>query len=234
MPPEFTLRSAVRSDASAIAALSGQLGYPASSDEVARRLDRILDDPDSRVIVAELSGAGPVGWIHADVVSRLTADPFAEIGGVVVAHGHRGEGIGRELLVAAEEWAAERGCRTVRIRSDVKRERSHRFFTDLGYGRSKTQHVFDRSIEEPASELDDEMLPVLKTTDPALLPVVRTMLEASGVPHVIQGEAGIGLFPLGAAGTRVTGRATGAIILVPRSRFDEARALLETEAADDD
>jgi hypothetical protein len=79
---------------------------------------------------------------------------------------------------------------------------------------------------------EEELVPVLKTTDPALLPVMRSMLEAAGVPVVVQGEAGVGLFPLGAAGERVTGRMTGrmtgATLLVPRSREEEALALLET------
>ena len=74
---------------------------------------------------------------------------------------------------------------------------------------------------------EEELVPVLKTTDPALLPVMRSMLEAAGIPVVVQGEAGIGLFPLGAAGERVTDRMTGATILVPRSREEEALALLE-------
>ena len=74
---------------------------------------------------------------------------------------------------------------------------------------------------------DEELVPVLKTTDPALLSVLKTVLEAAGVPFVIQGEAGVGLFPLGPAGEKVTNRMTGTTILVPRSREEEARALLQ-------
>ena len=73
----------------------------------------------------------------------------------------------------------------------------------------------------------DELVPVLRTTDPAFLPVARSVLDAAGIPYVVQGGAGIELFPLGPAGTRVSGRMTGAILLVPRSREEEARALLE-------
>ena len=74
---------------------------------------------------------------------------------------------------------------------------------------------------------DEELVPVMKTTDPALLAVLKTVLEAAGVPFVVQGEAGVGLFPMGPAGEKVTNRMTGAAILVPRSREEEARALLQ-------
>ena len=69
---------------------------------------------------------------------------------------------------------------------------------------------------------------------PALLPVAKSVLEAAGVPHVVQGEAGVVLFPLGPAGEKVTHRVTGAIILVPRSRYEEAKALLETPTEDEE
>jgi len=82
--------------------------------------------------------------------------------------------------------------------------------------------------------MDEDLVPVLKTTDPALLPVAKSVLEAAGVPHVVQGEAGVGLFPLGPAAERVTSRVTGAIILVPRSYYEEAKALLETPTEDDE
>jgi hypothetical protein len=74
----------------------------------------------------------------------------------------------------------------------------------------------------------EELVAVMKTTDPGLLPLAKSVLDAADIPYVVQGEAGVGLFPLGAAGQRVTHRMTGAIILVPKSRLEEARALLET------
>lgn len=80
---------------------------------------------------------------------------------------------------------------------------------------------------------DEEMVPVLRTTDPAFLPVAKSVLDAAGIPWIVQGGAGIDLFPLGAAGTRVSGRMTGAMLLVPRSRKEEARALLETPAPEE-
>jgi len=75
---------------------------------------------------------------------------------------------------------------------------------------------------------DPTLVPVLRTTDGTLLNVVKSLLEATEIPFVVQGEAAVRLFPLGEAGAEVTGRTTGAIILVPGDRAEEAKALIET------
>ena len=76
----------------------------------------------------------------------------------------------------------------------------------------------------------DKLLPVLNTTDPMLLSLVKSVLEAADIPFIVQGEAGVNVFPLGAAGSRVTNRSTGTIVLVEEGRYEEAKALLETPA----
>jgi len=72
-------------------------------------------------------------------------------------------------------------------------------------------------------EDEGELVEVFRTGDATLLPVIVSLLDASGVPCIVQGgEAAGGLFPLGAA----AGKALAALILVPESRAEEARALL--------
>jgi hypothetical protein len=58
------------------------------------------------------------------------------------------------------------------------------------------------------------------------LPVIKSVLEAAGIPHVVQGEHVFGSVPIGGVG-RAT-RAIGPVILVPESRRQEAEALLAT------
>ena len=101
-----------------------------------------LDDRDT-VFVADHDGACR-GWIQLSVVESLESGRFAEIRGLVVAEGERGSGIGAALVGAGEEWARARGCRRVRVRSNVVRERTHRFYERLGYRAVKSQKVFDK------------------------------------------------------------------------------------------
>jgi len=137
------IRAAEPRDVAAIAALAGELGYPSTAQDIVRRL-AALDERDDAVLVAEDGGAC-IGWILVSVIASLEHDPFAEIRGLVVAAAHRGGGAGAALVRAAEEWGRGRGCAKVRVRSNVVRERAHRFYERLGYRVVKSQKVFDKT-----------------------------------------------------------------------------------------
>lgn len=76
------------------------------------------------------------------------------------------------------------------------------------------------------TDAPDDLVPVFNTADPALLPIVKSALDAAGVPYIVQGEQYLGLFPLGRFATGVSKRALGAIVLVPAERAAEARDVL--------
>jgi GNAT superfamily N-acetyltransferase len=142
----ITIRPASASDAPRVAALSEQLGYPASPREVRDRLTRIAGDEDSAAYVAESSEAGVVGWVHIYRRDLIELETDAEIGGLIVDEGSRREGIGRLLIEQAERWASERGCRAVSVRSNVVREGAHSFYPSAGYRMVKTQTTFRKDL----------------------------------------------------------------------------------------
>ncbi len=140
------IRSAREDDIEEIAVLSGELGYPASTEDVARRWPKIATAPDQAVFVAEDAGA-VIGWIHVFVAYRLESGPFTEIGGLVVGETHRGRGIGRLLCGEAGRWTRDCGCGALRVRTRVEREDTHRFYERVGFRRAKSQHVFIQMLE---------------------------------------------------------------------------------------
>jgi predicted N-acetyltransferase YhbS len=140
MPPVL-LRPADSQDAAALAALSGELGYPSTEDALVERLASVLGRDDHLVCVAEKDGK-VVGWLHAFVAFRIESPAFAEIAGLVVARSTRGEGLGRQLVQAASAWARLKGLRKIRVRSNVVRKESHDFYTHLGFESLKSQRVF--------------------------------------------------------------------------------------------
>ncbi len=95
MDTSVTIRNAVLDDAAALAGLSGTLGYPASVQDVRERLPAIADCENDCVLVACTADGLVVGWIHVFLAHRIETDRFAELGGLVVAEDHRGEGIER-------------------------------------------------------------------------------------------------------------------------------------------
>lgn len=80
----------------------------------------------------------------------------------------------------------------------------------------------------PTVDHGEKTVGVFRTADASLLPVVESVLRAERIPFSVQGEeTSGGLFPLGAFGGSADNRRLGAVIRVPESRVDEAKALLE-------
>jgi len=55
---------------------------------------------------------------------------------MVVDEARRGLGIGAMLLAEAEKRLSKLGCRIVEVTSNMRRERAHHFYEQLGYERT--------------------------------------------------------------------------------------------------
>ena len=141
----LTIRRATIHDCTAIADLSVQLGYPSTSAQIAERLTMIEKDSRHEVFVAENNNT-VVGWVHIVVELHLESGSFAEIVGLVVDEHHRNASVGRQLVESAEQWAQGRGCNEMRVRTNVVRERAHKFYEQRSYQLKKQQKVFGKTL----------------------------------------------------------------------------------------
>jgi GNAT superfamily N-acetyltransferase len=139
-------RPAGAGDATEIARLAGELGYPVDAAVMAARLDALAGDPRQRVYVIDREER-LAGWIAAERRLSLEAGERVEITGLVVDGSIRRGGVGRALVAAAEAWASEQGLDVVVVRSNVLRQASHPFYEGLGYVRQKSQHVYARHLD---------------------------------------------------------------------------------------
>ena len=139
------IREAQPQDCARIAKLAGQLGYPSSVSEIAQRLDGMKHSNEHVVFVAQL-GNEIAGWLGAYLGRMVEADARAEISGLVVDERYRSQGVGPLLLDRAEQWAREKGCRTIGLRSNVVRDRAHAFYERRGYKHTKTQKSFRKDL----------------------------------------------------------------------------------------
>lgn len=140
------VRRATPEDAPRLAALSGELGYPASSEDIGRRVAELAERADALILVAELMPGDIVGWIHGTEQLLLESGRRCELVGLVVDPRARGRGVGRRLVAEVEAWAAGRGIRQMAVRSNVTRLESHPFYERLGYTRVKTQHAYRKRL----------------------------------------------------------------------------------------
>ena len=139
------IRACGPADAAAVALLSAELGYPTDHETMRSRIEAIVGRHDHGLFVA-CRAERIVGWIHVAVVQHVQSDRRAEIGGLVVAEAARSEGVGAQLLAAAEEWAAAHGLAAIVVRSQIKREAAHHFYEREGYTRIKTSAVFSKIL----------------------------------------------------------------------------------------
>lgn len=143
---ELKIRRAKSVDAPRLADLAGQLGYPATTAQLRERLRTIEPALQHAVFVAESAKDGVIGWLHVSRQPLLEEELRAEVNGLVVADGQRSLGAGARLLAAAEAWARKRGCKGMSVRSNVLRERAHKFYERNGYEHYKTQKSFRKPL----------------------------------------------------------------------------------------
>lgn len=79
-------------------------------------------------VIVALDGRKIVGYVNPVVDGTE-----AWIGGVGVVPGHRGKGIGTQLMLAAEEFSRAEGAKTSILEVIHGNERAHRLYTTLGY-----------------------------------------------------------------------------------------------------
>jgi GNAT superfamily N-acetyltransferase len=140
------IRPVRAADAPRITGLLAELGYPGELGAVTRRLAVILRSDTQRVLVAA-GGSRIDGYVSAERRPALPhQEELLEITGLVVDAAARRSGVGRALVEAAEQWAAQQGLRTIVVRSNVVRPESHPFYEGIGYRRKSTSHTYRKEL----------------------------------------------------------------------------------------
>ena len=142
--PVFIRRLTI-DDAEAAAELCSQLGYPANSDDLRRRIEERLRTTDAVALAAVIDDR-LAGWIDASIENHLQSSASAVIGGLVVREDARGLGIGKRLCLEIEQWARSKSIPLLRVRSQIIREDAHRFYLREGYRKVKTSVVFEKPL----------------------------------------------------------------------------------------
>jgi ribosomal protein S18 acetylase RimI-like enzyme len=142
----IVIRAARPDDLPTLVELTVQLGYPTQVASLEARLQEVSADATQMVFVAEGPDGRPIGWVHVLRQMYFETEPFAEIGGLVIAEQQRGLGAGRALMQAAEAWALQQGLQSVRLRSNATRTGAQAFYRRIGYEVEKTQTAFFKQL----------------------------------------------------------------------------------------
>lgn len=143
----MTIREVKLEDAEAINQLNSYLlnhDYPLEEAKI--QLSYLLASPVNKLFVKVLDEK-VVGYIQLSEYVCTYAPRLMNVLALVVADGFQSQGIGKSLLVHAEQWAKEQDAKGIRLNSGVERTEAHKFYEHQGYGRVKNQVIFRKLFE---------------------------------------------------------------------------------------
>ena len=137
-PPKPEVRSAKPADVPALVELIASLGAKVDDKGVRKRL-AALARSSAPPLVATL-GKAVVGVAGLHVMPTLHRErPVGRINVLVITKDHRGQGLGRRLVDAAEAKLRALGCELIEITSNDSLTKAHDFYRHLGYQRTSTR-----------------------------------------------------------------------------------------------
>ena len=143
---DFIIRKIEIKDADELCKIcSEEMGYECDSDLVKSKIEK-LDSKREAVFVAE-EESQLLGFIHVESYEVLYFESMANILGLAVKKDFQKQGLGKALLLAAENWAEENGIHLMRLNSGVNRTDAHGFYEHLGYVSEKEQKRFVKRLK---------------------------------------------------------------------------------------
>ncbi|SEF37069.1 Ribosomal protein S18 acetylase RimI [Amycolatopsis pretoriensis] len=142
---DYSIRRATRDDIGAIVRMlaDDQLGATRDNPDDLEPYQRAFEDIDAdpnQLLVVVTSDDEPVGTLQLTIIPGLARRGAlrGQVEAVRIHAGHRGSGLGADLMRWAIDESRRRGCALVQLTSDVSRADAHRFYERLGFVASHT------------------------------------------------------------------------------------------------
>ncbi len=117
------------------------LGYDVDLDIVKKQIEKLTNDNKHNVIIGfeNEQTRKIIGFVHAELYESLYMDTGLNILGLAVDSNFQGQGIGKKLMSAIEDYALKNNISYIRLNSNVRRIDAHKFYESIGYVCDKTQ-----------------------------------------------------------------------------------------------
>ena len=136
------LRNITIFDAQEIQSISNfELGYDVNLDIVKKQIRKLTNDNKHNIIIGfeNEQTRKIIGFVHAELYESLYMDTGLNILGLAVDSNFQGQGIGKKLMSAIEDYALKNNISYIRLNSNVRRVEAHKFYESIGYVCDKTQ-----------------------------------------------------------------------------------------------
>lgn len=136
------LRDITIFDAQEIQRISNfELGYDVDLDIVKKQIKKLTNNNKHHIIIGfeNEHTRKIIGFVHAELYESLYMDTGLNILGLAVDSNFQGQGIGKKLMSAIEDYALKNNISYIRLNSNVRRIDAHKFYESIGYVCDKTQ-----------------------------------------------------------------------------------------------
>lgn len=140
----ITTREVTPEDAAAVSSLSYQLGYTVSVEQTMQNIKELLQSENHTVFVAVDEKV--VGWMGVTYQVSLEIPPMCLVSGLIIDEQYRNKGVGKLLIERAKEWSRKKKVTRLRLRCNVKRTETHKFYAHIGFSELKEQKLFEIAI----------------------------------------------------------------------------------------
>ncbi|WP_186647366.1 GNAT family N-acetyltransferase [Fluviispira vulneris] len=146
---EYLIRPLEKKDLPAVAFLCEALGFAGSAIELEKRFQDLILFSHHQVRVAQSNCDGHIiGFIHFFEAPSLLSCKTLEIGALVVESNWRKQGVGKGLMLTAEQWARSKGCQSVLLATQTKRADAHQFYAKLGYEKELEAYFLRKNFKK--------------------------------------------------------------------------------------
>ena len=143
---DFIIRKIELKDAGELCKIcSEEMGYECAPHLVKSKIEKLDLKREAVFVVEEESQL--LGFIHVERYEVLYFESMANILGLAVKKDFQKQGLGKALLLAAENWAQENGIYLMRLNSGINRTDAHGFYEHLGYVSEKEQKRFLKRLK---------------------------------------------------------------------------------------
>lgn len=129
----FSIRDLTIADLPAARSLLAQLGYEIAADELALRFNAVRAAGGDHALMVGKSGGAVVALLHIFARPAIEKPAEAIVQSLVVDETLRGQGLGAAMMAHAEDWAQERGFKTIALHTQTHRHDARAFYGKLGY-----------------------------------------------------------------------------------------------------
>lgn len=146
MMSSISITNMTAADLACAQLLLAELSYDIPMEELAQRFDSVMTRDGHAVLLAKDDAGKALGLIHVYVRAALEKPVEAYIQSLVVSQDARRSGVGAALNQAAENWAKDRGLKSIALHTQIHRADAVSFYTKEGYAEITQSRMLRKTL----------------------------------------------------------------------------------------